>query len=354
MDSNKLTIREQLEEIERQTLSPLASLSAETKGRMKPEEKCNIRTDYQRDRDRVIHSKSFRRMKHKTQVFLSPTDDHYRTRLTHVIEVAQIARTISKALRLNEDLTEAIALGHDLGHTPFGHAGEAALNDIYPEGFKHVIQSLRMVDVLEKGGEGLNLTYEVRDGISKHSKGMGAIDNPKYRPETMEGQVVRISDLVAYANHDLDDAIRSGIITIDDVPKEYIDILGKTNSERINKMVTDIIFETIKLDERRVVSSPEVEQAMLDLRAYLFNTVYMNEKIKKNFDKAKKVVKELYEYFCENQEEFRNLYDKPLRDGETTERAVCDFIASMTDSYAITLYEKIFLPKRWQGDISAF
>jgi len=349
-----LKIREQLEQIERETLSPLASLSSETKGRMKPEEKCDIRTEYQRDRDRVIHSKSFRRMKHKTQVFLSPTDDHYRTRLTHVIEVAQIARTISKALLLNEDLTEAIALGHDLGHTPFGHAGEAMLNEIYPGGFKHVIHSLRVVDVLEKGGEGLNLTYEVRDGISKHSKGMGAIDNPEYRPETMEGQVVRISDLVAYANHDLDDAIRSEIITIDDVPKDFIRILGKTNSERINKMVTDIIFETKKLDEKRVVASPEVEKAMLDLRSYLFNTVYMNEKIKNNFDKAKKVIKELYEYFCENEDEFKIIYPRDSREGETHERAVCDFIASMTDSYAITLYEKIFLPRRWQGDINAF
>jgi dGTPase len=349
-----LKIREQLEQIERDTLSPLASISAETKGRMKPEDKCDIRTDYQRDRDRVIHSKSFRRMKHKTQVFLSPTDDHYRTRLTHVIEVAQIARTISKALMLNEDLTEAIALGHDLGHTPFGHAGEAVLNEIYPGGFKHVIHSLRVVDFLEKGGEGLNLTYEVRDGISKHSKGMGAIDNPKHRPETMEGHVVRISDLVAYANHDLDDAIRSGIITIDDVPKDFIKIFGKTNSERINKMVTDIIFETKKLNDKRVVASPEVEEAMLDLRSYLFNTVYMNEKIKKNFDKAKKVIKELYEYFCENQDEFKIIYPRDSRKGETHERVVCDFIASMTDSYAITLYERIFLPRRWQGDINAF
>ena len=349
-----MNIREQLEEIERQTLSPMASLSSETKGRMKPEEQCAIRTDYQRDRDRVIHSKSFRRMKHKTQVFLSPSDDHYRTRLTHVIEVAQIARTISKALRLNEDLTEAIALGHDLGHTPFGHAGEAALNDIVPGGFKHVIQSLRMVDVLEKGGEGLNLTYEVRDGISKHSKGMGPIDNPKYRPETMEGQVVRISDLVAYANHDLDDAIRSGIISIDEVPRDCIDILGASNSERINRMVSDIIFETINLGQKKVVVSEEIEEAMMELRSYLFNTVYMNENIKNNFDKAKRLVKALYYYFCEHQEEFRKLYDKPQRDGEPIERNVCDFIASMTDSYAISLYEKIFLPKRWEDDISTF
>ncbi len=349
-----MTIRVQLEQIERETLSPMAQLSAETKGRKLPEKNCDIRTDFQRDRDRIIHSKSFRRMKHKTQVFLSPSDDHYRTRLTHVIEVAQIARTISKALRLNEDLTEAIALGHDLGHTPFGHAGEAALNDVVPGGFKHVIQSLRMVDVLEKGGEGLNLTYEVRDGISKHSKGMGPIDNPKYRPETMEGQVVRISDLVAYANHDVDDAIRSGIISIKDIPKNCIDTLGAGNSERINRMVSDIIFETLNLGENKVVVSKEIEEAMMELRSYLFNTVYMNENIKNNFDKAKRLVKALYYYFCEHQDEFRKLYDKPQRDGETIERTICDFIASMTDSYAISLYEKIFLPSRWEGDIDTF
>lgn len=349
-----MSIREQTEEIERKTLSPFACLSADTKGRLTPEEMCSIRTDFQRDRDRIIHSKSFRRMKHKTQVFLSPTDDHYRTRLTHVIEVAQIARTISRALRLNEDLTEAIALGHDLGHTPFGHAGEAALNDIYPGGFKHVIHSLRVVDVLEKGGRGLNLTHEVRDGIAKHSKGMGAVDNPKYRPETLEGQVVRISDLVAYANHDLDDSIRAGIITNDDPPKECIDALGKTNAERINTMVTDIIDETLKNGGNQISASAEVEQAMLELRSYLFNTVYMNEKIKNNFLKAQKVVKELYGYFCENEEEFWTLYKKKPRDGETLDRAVCDLIAGMTDSYAISAYEKIFLPKRWQGDILSF
>lgn len=349
-----MNIREQSEEIERRILSPYAALSAETRGRMVTEEPCSIRTDYQRDRDRIIHSKTFRRMKHKTQVFLSPTDDHYRTRLTHVIEVSQIARTMSRALRLNEDLTEAIALGHDLGHTPFGHAGEAALNEIFPGGFKHVIHSLRVVDVLEKGGKGLNLTYEVRDGIAKHSKGMGAVDNPEYRPVTLEGQVVRISDLVAYANHDLDDAIRAGIITIDDVPGECVDILGRTNSERINRMVTDIITETLKCEGGKVAASPEVEQAMVELRAYLFNTVYMNEKIKNNFLKAHKVIRELYQYFCENEGELRKHYSKGVREGETIERTVCDFIAGMTDSYAISMYESIFLPRRWQGDLSTF
>lgn len=349
-----MNIREQLEEVERKVLSPYAALSADSKGRMVPEEKCSIRTDFQRDRDRIIHSKSFRRMKHKTQVFLSPTDDHYRTRLTHVIEVAQIARTISKALRLNEDLTEAIALGHDLGHTPFGHAGEAALNDLYPGGFKHVIHSLRVVDVLEKGGKGLNLTHEVRDGIAKHSKGMGAVDNPEYRPMTLEGQVVRISDLVAYANHDLDDAIRARIITIDDVPKDCVNALGKTNSERINRMVTDIITETLKHDGEKVAASREIEQAMVELRGYLFNTVYMNEKIKNNFVKAKKVIRELYQYFSENEAEFWKHYKKSPKEGETLERAVCDFIAAMTDSYAISIYETIFLPKRWQVDSGTF
>jgi dGTPase len=251
-------------------------------------------------------------------------------------------------------LTEAIALGHDLGHTPFGHAGEAALNEIYPGGFKHVIHSLRVVDVLEKGGKGLNLTYEVRDGIAKHSKGMGAVDNPKYRPETLEGQVVRISDRVAYANHDLDDAIRAGIITIDDVPKECVDALGRTNSERINRMVTDIITETLKFEGEKVASSAEVEQAMVELRGYLFNTVYMNEKIKNNFLKANKVIRELYQYFCENESELRKHYNKGVREGETIERRVCDFIAGMTDSYAISMYESIFLPRRWQGDLSTF
>jgi len=349
-----MNIREQSEEIERQILSPYAALSAETRGRMVPEEPCSIRTDYQRDRDRIIHSKAFRRMKHKTQVFLSPTDDHYRTRLTHVIEVSQIARTISRALRLNEDLTEAIALGHDLGHTPFGHAGEAALNEIFPGGFKHVIHSLRVVDVLEKGGKGLNLTYEVRDGIAKHSKGMGAVDNPEYRPVTLEGQVVRISDLVAYANHDLDDAIRAGIITIDDVPGECVATLGRTSSERINRMVTDIITETLKNEGGKVAASPGIEQAMVELRAYLFNTVYMNEKIKNNFLKATKVIRELYRYFCENEAELRKYYKKGVREGDTIERTVCDLIAGMTDSYAISMYERIFLPRRWQGDLSTF
>lgn len=347
-----MNIREQLQEIEQKVLSPFATLSSKTKGRLRPEKECDIRTPFQRDRDRIIHSKAFRRMKHKTQVFLAPTDDHYRTRLTHVIEVSQIARTISKSLRLNEDLTEAIALGHDLGHTPFGHAGEDVLNEIFPGGFKHVIHSLRVVDVLAKEGKGLNLTYEVRDGISKHSKGMGSIDNPKYRPDTMEGQVVRVSDLVAYANHDLDDAVRSKIISINDVPKQCIRVLGKTGSARINRMVSDIIFETMKLNTNRIVISNEIEEAMLELRRYLFDTVYMDERVRNNFIKAQKVIRDIYYYFCENPQKLKKYCGKTAIDYDSVERQVCDFIAGMTDFYAISMYEDIFLPKRWEGTLS--
>jgi len=342
-----LQIRKRTEQIEQQTLSQYATLSSESKGRQRTEKPCPIRTCFQRDRDRIIHSKSFRRLKHKTQVFLAPTSDHYRTRLTHVIEVSQIARTIARSLRLNEDLTEAIALGHDLGHTPFGHAGEEILNEIHPGGFKHVIHSLRVVDVLEKDGKGLNLSYEVRDGISKHSKGMGSIDNPKIRPETMEGQVVRVSDLVAYANHDLDDALRSGIIKIGDVPKEALNVLGRTISKRVNSMVTDIIVQTQNKSDGNVYIGQEVEDAILNLRGYLFENVYMNEIVKTNFIKARKILKELYEYFCANPDklweikEKKNVYDK------NHNQIVCDFIAGMTDSFAISLYEKLFLPKRW-------
>jgi dGTPase len=347
-----LIIRKKTEEIEKQTLSEYAAFSSKSKGRQRPEKPCPIRTCFQRDRDRIIHSKSFRRLKHKTQVFLAPTSDHYRTRLTHVIEVAQIARTIARSLRLNEDLTEAIALGHDLGHTPFGHAGEEILNEIHPGGFKHVIQSLRVVDILEKDGKGLNLTYEVRDGISKHSKGMGSIDNPKIRPQTMEGQVVRVSDLVAYANHDLDDALRSGIIKISDVPKEAVNVLGRTISKRVNSMVTDIIVQTQNKSDGNVHIGGEVEDAILKLRSYLFENVYMNEVVKTNFIKARKILKELYEYFCSHPgklweiKENKNVYDNDHN------QMVCDFIAGMTDSFAISLYEKLFLPKRW--DVESF
>lgn len=347
-----MNIRERYQQIEQSSLSTHAALSSGTKGRKRAEEECSIRTPFQRDRDRIIHCKAFRRMKHKTQVFLSPTNDHYRTRLTHVIEVSQIARTISRALFLNEDLTEAIALGHDLGHTPFGHAGEAALNEIYPDGFKHVIHSLRVVDVLERNGEGLNLTHEVRDGIAKHSKGMGPLDNPKYRADTLEGQVVRISDLVAYANHDLDDAIRSGIISLSDVPEEYIRVLGEKGSERINRMVTDIVNETNRIDEKKIAISPEVENAIVGLREYLFNTVYMSDRVRRTFEMSQKVIRELYQYFTENEEHLWKLYPRKGEEDISTQRAVCDFIAGMTDSYALTLYERLFVPRRWEGECS--
>lgn len=347
-----MQIRKRTEQIEQQTLSQYATLSSESKGRQRTEKPCPIRTCFQRDRDRIIHSKSFRRLKHKTQVFLAPTSDHYRTRLTHVIEVSQIARTIARSLRLNEDLTEAIALGHDLGHTPFGHAGEEILNEIHPGGFKHVIHSLRVVDVLEKDGKGLNLSYEVRDGISKHSKGMGSIDNPKVRPETMEGQVVRVSDLVAYANHDLDDALRSGIIKIGDVPKEALNVLGRTISKRVNSMVTDIIVQTQDKSDGNVYIGREVENAILNLRGYLFENVYMNEVVKTNFIKARKILKELYEYFCANPDKLWEIKEKKDVYDNNHSQIVCDFIAGMTDSFAISLYEELFLPKRWSVEFS--
>lgn len=347
-----MQIRKRTEQIEQQTLSQYATLSSESKGRQRTEKPCPIRTCFQRDRDRIIHSKSFRRLKHKTQVFLAPTSDHYRTRLTHVIEVSQIARTIARSLRLNEDLTEAIALGHDLGHTPFGHAGEEILNEIHPGGFKHVIHSLRVVDVLEKDGKGLNLSYEVRDGISKHSKGMGSIDNPKVRPETMEGQVVRVSDLVAYANHDLDDALRSGIIKIGDVPKEALNVLGRTISKRVNSMVTDIIVQTQNKSDGNVYIGGEVENAILNLRGYLFENVYMNEVVKTNFIKARKILKELYEYFCANPDKLWEIKEKKDVYDNNHSQIVCDFIAGMTDSFAISLYEELFLPKRWSVEFS--
>ncbi len=347
-----MQIRKRTEQIEQQTLSQYATLSSESKGRQRTEKPCPIRTCFQRDRDRIIHSKSFRRLKHKTQVFLAPTSDHYRTRLTHVIEVSQIARTIARSLRLNEDLTEAIALGHDLGHTPFGHAGEEILNEIHPGGFKHVIHSLRVVDVLEKDGKGLNLSYEVRDGISKHSKGMGSIDNPKIRPETMEGQVVRVSDLVAYANHDLDDALRSGIIKIGDVPKEALNVLGRTISKRVNSMVTDIIVQTQNKSDGNVYIGGEVENAILNLRGYLFENVYMNEVVKTNFIKARKILKELYEYFCANPDKLWEIKEKKDVYDNNHSQIVCDFIAGMTDSFAISLYEELFLPKRWSVEFS--
>ena len=342
------TIREELEEQEKKVLSPFATLSSMTKGRLSFEEECSLRPAFQHDRDRIIHSKSFRRLKHKTQVFLIPTGDHYRTRLTHTLEVSQIARTISKALRFNEDLTEAISLGHDLGHTPFGHAGEDTLNEIIPGGFNHADQSLRVVDLLERDGKGLNLTFEVRDGILKHTKGKGEIlcKDPTGMACTLEGQVVRIADIIAYINHDIDDAIRAGVISQADIPSECLKQLGDTHSKRINTMVNDIIRETLRSGDGRLYLTEGVLSAMWDLREFLWDRVYENETIHADFHKASKILKELYQYLIDHPDYFLSLIEKESL-YDSLERCVCDFLAGMTDRYAFNLYEKIFLPLPW-------
>lgn len=343
-----MNIREMLEQDEEKRLSPYAQLSSETKGRKVKEEECDIRPAYQHDRDSILHSKSFRRLKHKTQVFLAPTGDHYRTRLTHTLEVSQIARTIAKSLRLNEDLTEAIALGHDLGHTSFGHAGEAVLNDIFPGGFRHPEQSLRVVDILEKDGKGLNLTHEVRDGILKHSKGEGDIilSDPQSMPDTLEGQIVRVADIIAYMNHDIDDAIRAGVISYGDLPQDCIKILGDSHSRRIDAMVKDVINVSGKGKKTEISLSETFMEATVKLRDFLYKKVYFGEVVYSNFIKASKILKELYYYFLEHEEEF--IKESGMSDStEPMERRVCDFIAGMTDRYAFNFYEKIFLPQPW-------
>jgi len=342
-----MTIREQTEEIERKNLHPKACLSSQSKGRMKPEKEGEIRTCFQRDRDRVIHSKAFRRLKHKTQVFLAPRGDHYRTRLTHVLEVSQIARTIARALRLNEDLTEAIALGHDLGHTPFGHAGEAILREIHPGGFDHYKQSLRVIDFLEKNGEGLNLTQEVRDGIVKHSKGKGLIipELKADRADTLEGQLVRVSDIIAYINHDLDDAMRAGVIKRSDIPKKIIKVLGDRHSKRIDTMVKDFIYQSLKTDLEELRMTEEILSAIYTLRDFLFEQVYESDKIIEEFKKAKKVLQDLYEYYLEHIDEV--FVTIPKEEKLDKHRVVCDFIAGMTDRFALMTYERLFLPQQW-------
>jgi len=344
------SIRESLQEIEKKILSPHAQLSSETKGRGREEAECDVRPPFQRDRDRIIHSKSFRRLKHKTQVFLSPTGDHYRTRLTHTLEVSQIARTISKAIRLNEDLTEAIALGHDLGHTPFGHAGEEALDRIAPSGFSHTDQSLRVVDLLEREGKGLNLTYEVRDGIVKHSKGKGDVipSDPKEKAATIEGQVVRVADIIAYVNHDLDDAIRAGVIDEHDIPKECSSLLGHTHGNRIDAMVKDTIYATLDAqgDGLCLAMSPEILAAVVRLRAFLYDRVYDAGVVHGDFLKASRILIELYERFTADCDFFlKEIGRETLYD--TIDACVCDYLAGMTDRYAFNLYERIFLPRPW-------
>lgn len=327
-----MRLREHTEEIEDKLLSPLACRSKDTRGRLIPEEACSVRTAFQRDRDRIIHSKSFRRLKHKTQVFIIPEGDHYRTRLTHTLEVAQIARTIARALRLNEDLTEAIALGHDLGHTPFGHTGEEALAAVYP-GFKHNEQSLRVVDVLE-GGTGLNLTFEVRDGILNHT-------GPQV-PVTLEGQVVKTADRIAYINHDIDDAIRGGILTEADLPRDCLDVLGHCHRERINTMVLDMI--TTSWNQPELKMSSEVKGAMEKLRGFLFERVYTGSEAKREEAKARHVVQYLFEYFAAHPENLPSEYRLRVADFGR-ERIACDYIAGMTDRYAVAQFERLFVPK---------
>ena len=340
-------IREQIEEREAAGLAPWAALSSNSKGRLRPEEECPIRVAFQRDRDRIIHSKAFRRLKHKTQVFLAPTGDHYRTRLTHVLEVSQIARTISVALRLNGHLTEAIALGHDLGHTPFGHAGEAVLDELYPQGFRHYDQSLRVVDLLEKKGQGLNLTHEVRDGIAKHSKGRKEIlpQDLSALPSTLEGRVVRVADIIAYVNHDLDDAVRAGVLQEEPLPAHLQKLFGSGHSDRISTMVRDLVEQTMASGGERLTLSPKILTGITELRAFLYDNVYENYKVHGDFIKAKKVMRELYDYFMANDDHWEKVID--YEEGTAREQMVCDFIAGMTDRYALELYEQIFLPKPW-------
>ena len=334
-----MNIREKQELREKEFLSPYASLSVNSKGRDVYEEECDMRTVYQRDRDRILHCKSFRRMKHKTQVFLDPKGDHYRTRLTHTLEVSQIARSIARALRLNEDLTEAIALGHDLGHTPFGHAGERALNEVCQEGFAHYKQSIRVVEFLEKDGKGLNLTKEVRDGILNH--------RTSGSPSTLEGKIVRLSDKIAYINHDIDDAIRAGIFTEDYIPKELSDVLGKTTKARLNAMITDIIRQSEEKPD--ILMSFEVEQAMKKLRSFMFERLYTNPLAKSEESKARKMLIELYEFYLDNLNLLPESYLKIMEERkEKPERIVCDYIAGMSDSYCVSKFSEIFIPISWK------
>jgi len=332
-----MLIREELEKAERERLSPYATLSERSAGRKREEEPCDIRPVFARDRDRIIHSKAFRRLKDKTQVFLNPEGDHYRTRLTHTLEVSQIARTIARALKLNEELVEAIALGHDLGHTPFGHAGERALNEICPLGFAHNEQSVRVADVLERDGEGLNLTAEVCDGILNHQTNS--------MPHTLEGQVVRLSDKFAYIHHDMDDAIRAGVLKDTDVPQQIGRVLGRTTKERLDKLIHNVISTSLGKD--KIALEPEVEKAMLDMRSFMFREVYQNPIVKGEEYKAEALIRTLYAYFVEHRDELPEEYRRLMERGESAERVSCDFVASMTDHYAITVYNEIYVPKSW-------
>jgi dGTPase len=345
--TNKI-IREELELIEATILSEFATLSKNSKGRKKKEEQCKLRTDFQRDRDRIIHSKAFRRLRYKSQVFLAPKGDHYRTRLTHTIEVAQIARVISRALRLNEDLTEAIALGHDLGHTPLGHAGEAVLNRLLKDGFRHNEQSLRVVDFLENDGLGLNLTFEVRNGILMHSKGKGEIlrKNKKDLPVTKEGEVVRITDLIAYLCHDLDDAIRARVIKEGDILPTLLKNIGKTHSERINTMVSDVIYSSRNSGNCAIEFSDKIYKSVIALRDFMYENVYESDIVHGEFIKAENILEQLFVFFIHNNDFFYK--ESGIAKQLNIETQVADFISGMTDRYLLFLYEKFFLPKSWE------
>jgi dGTPase len=342
-----MTIRDELEGREREILAAVAAKSADSRGRLRPEPEDPIRPSFQRDRDRIIHTKAFRRLKHKTQVFFSPAGDHYRTRLTHTLEVAQIARTIAKVLRLHEELTEAIALGHDLGHTPFGHAGERVLSELVPGGFNHYEQSLRIVDVLENDRQGLNLTWEVRDGIARHSKGRSGLPvgaPPEHRASTIEGQVARVADIIAYVNHDFDDAVRAGLLSRDQLPSDLAAVLGRSSSERIGSMVTDVVHQTLEGGLTEVRMSDRVLDATLRLRTFLFESVYENDLATAEFGKAKGILGGLWERVRARPAEF---LDQRTVDAEGLEVAAQDFVAGMTDRYAVGLFERLFIPKPW-------
>jgi dGTPase len=345
------SIRKHLEARERQILAPQAAKSAETRGRLRDEPEDDVRPAFQRDRDRIVHSKAFRRLKHKTQVFFAPTGDHYRTRLTHTLEVAQISRTIAKVLQLHEELTEAIALGHDLGHTPFGHAGERVLDDLIPGGFNHYQQSLRIVDLLENDRQGLNLTWEVRDGIAHHSKGKGGAPvgmPPSERAKTLEGQIVRVADITAYVNHDIDDAQRAGILRAEDLPKHAVQLLGSSSSARIGRMVKDVVEATFAGNLGEIRMSNEILAATLDLRRFLFEAVYENEAATAEFAKATGILGGLWEKLRERPDDY---LDRRTIAEEGIDAAARDFLAGMTDRYAVNLFETLYIPKPWVGPL---
>ena len=332
-----MKIREEMEQREMELLSPYAAHSRDSRGRDRYEEECDIRTVYQRDRDRILHCKSFRRLKDKTQVFLAPQGDHYRNRLTHTLEVSQTARTIAKALRLNDDLVEAIALGHDLGHTPFGHAGERALDRVCPLGFAHYRQSIRVVERLEKNGAGLNLTWEVRDGILNH--------RTSGSPHTLEGQIVRLCDKISYIHHDMDDAQRAGVITEDDIPITLRLLLGENTKERLNTFIHDIVDNSRGKDA--ISMSPEIEEGLRDLRNIMFQNVYLNPIAKEEEEKAENLVEALYGYYSTRPDKMSEEYKRLLEDGEEMNRVVCDYISGMTDQYSMEKFRDIFVPKGW-------